>query len=229
MVQKGRIEWIDVCKGIGIILVVVGHSNPPFMKYIYSFHMPLFFLLSGFLLYDRKIRKGDMIKDAKRYLLPYAVLAIINLLICLVVLDRNMQSQQAVKYLGGILYSRGTVEYMPNCSPLWFLTCIFCCVVLFKIINCITNRRLRYVSIGACCFVGIILPILGVPKLPWNIDTALLGIGFMELGSMARKYFEESLEKRIMSLSPFIIRGGGISSNHNRLICCRNKSCYCIF
>ena len=50
-----RIEWIDIAKGIGIILVVIGHNfsdgeNIIYLrKWIYSFHMPLFFLLSGIL------------------------------------------------------------------------------------------------------------------------------------------------------------------------------------
>ena len=45
-----RIEWIDVSKGIGIILVLIGHIslNGGLNKFIYSFHMPLFFILSGF-------------------------------------------------------------------------------------------------------------------------------------------------------------------------------------
>lgn len=49
-----RLNFIDIAKGIGIILVVLGHClayechNKLFMM-IYSFHMPLFFFLSGFL------------------------------------------------------------------------------------------------------------------------------------------------------------------------------------
>ncbi|MGN0524124.1 MAG: acyltransferase family protein [Eubacterium sp.] len=53
-----RIEWIDIAKGIGIILVVTAHTQMPSYSLfdgnnnilrllIYSFHMPLFFFLSG--------------------------------------------------------------------------------------------------------------------------------------------------------------------------------------
>lgn len=47
----GRLEWIDVARGIGIIAVVVGHvwTRGPLRDAVYSFHMPLFFLLSGLL------------------------------------------------------------------------------------------------------------------------------------------------------------------------------------
>lgn len=44
-----RENWVDIAKGIGIILVVMGHANCPEIPHgiIYSFHMPLFFFLSG--------------------------------------------------------------------------------------------------------------------------------------------------------------------------------------
>lgn len=40
-----RVSWIDVLKGIGIVLVVIGHIylNPIVDNWLYSFHMPLFF------------------------------------------------------------------------------------------------------------------------------------------------------------------------------------------
>lgn len=45
-----RDKTIDVLKGIGIILVVIGHSGCPNLlkDFIYSFHMPLFFIASGY-------------------------------------------------------------------------------------------------------------------------------------------------------------------------------------
>src|SRR5215510_11051547 len=47
-----RVAYVDIAKGIGIILVVMGHNDfaliSPFAhKLIYSFHMPMFFFMSG--------------------------------------------------------------------------------------------------------------------------------------------------------------------------------------
>ncbi|WP_270224197.1 acyltransferase family protein [Lactiplantibacillus pentosus] len=49
-----RIEWIDIAKGIAILAVVVGHTLGPyngqlFGSLIFAFHMPIFFMLSGYL------------------------------------------------------------------------------------------------------------------------------------------------------------------------------------
>lgn len=46
-----RLDWIDIAKGIAIILVIVGHTVPnpsPLRHAIFSFHMPVFFILAGY-------------------------------------------------------------------------------------------------------------------------------------------------------------------------------------
>ena len=51
--MNNRIEFLDISKGIGIILVVLGHSLNTIDlpgRWIYSFHMPFFFYISGVLL-----------------------------------------------------------------------------------------------------------------------------------------------------------------------------------
>ncbi|MDA9004038.1 acyltransferase family protein [bacterium] len=68
-----RSEWVDYCKAIGIILVVYGHvarglfnagigSSIPWYSLVdsivYSFHMPLFFFLSGLFFYSSFSKKG---------------------------------------------------------------------------------------------------------------------------------------------------------------------------
>lgn len=44
---KCRDTVVDVAKGIGILLVILGHLKNPIMDFIYAFHMPLFFFISG--------------------------------------------------------------------------------------------------------------------------------------------------------------------------------------
>nr|WP_316046916.1 acyltransferase family protein [Planococcus glaciei] len=77
---KQRLTWVDITKGFLMILVVIGHfSGPmptefPLVKYIYWFHMPAFFLLSG--LFFKPITDNQQLKPAiqKRFmqlLVPY--------------------------------------------------------------------------------------------------------------------------------------------------------------
>lgn len=56
MYNKSRIEYIDIAKGIGILLMVIGHmvSIFPIRQFIFQFHMPMFLIFSGFLFNDKK-------------------------------------------------------------------------------------------------------------------------------------------------------------------------------
>lgn len=93
-----RIEWIDVAKGLGLFLVVVGHAmttpirDASFLCYaiytaIYFFHMPFMFYLSGrtFGMAEKRyasMNTGVFIgKKAKQLLVPYVVYGIIVYLI----------------------------------------------------------------------------------------------------------------------------------------------------
>jgi len=72
-VSDGRVQWVDVARGVGIILVVLGHvlrglhdagliaDGPAFARVdaaIYLFHMPLFFALSGMFFERGILRRG---------------------------------------------------------------------------------------------------------------------------------------------------------------------------
>ena len=81
-----RFKYIDYCKGIGILLVILGHTYgiPQGMyNIIYSFHMPLFFIIFGFLFDGEKYRTTSLlsytVKRFTDYIIPYLVFGVINL------------------------------------------------------------------------------------------------------------------------------------------------------
>lgn len=84
MEKNNRIEWIDICKGIGILLVIIGHTgigqtSTFTYNYIYSFHMPLFYFLSGLTFNNEKY--NSLIIFLKRrfwtLILPFLMLNLI--------------------------------------------------------------------------------------------------------------------------------------------------------
>ena len=58
MQDKSRNNFISIAKAIGIILMVVGHSGCPAIinSFLYIFHMPLFFILSGFFYKSKNLK-----------------------------------------------------------------------------------------------------------------------------------------------------------------------------
>ena len=157
--------------------------------------MPLFFILSGYLFKERKV-SVQMNNMVKRYLAPYFILCFINLLVMTI----RGGSDKLLTYLFGIVYSRGTTQWMPNCSPLWFLTCIFCSLFIYNLIYKIKNGIVRIILIIFCALASYSLYLLDVPKLPWNIDTALMSMMFLYCGSMLKKY-----DLHFMKISPMVI------------------------
>lgn len=84
-----RIQWVDGLRGFAILLVVMGHvgqftfcldMDKSIMKLIYSFHMPLFFFISG--MFFRYIElKRFVIKKTKAILQPWIIFTILPAII----------------------------------------------------------------------------------------------------------------------------------------------------
>lgn len=77
------IIWLDYAKTLGIFLVIFGHSlqgfpcweEVSFVKslwdYIYLFHMPLFFVLSGYLFRNNVVNTSNIKHGGQKYLKTY--------------------------------------------------------------------------------------------------------------------------------------------------------------
>lgn len=182
-----REHYIDAAKGIGILLVIIGHSNPPapIRQFIYEFHMPLFFMISGYVFqYDKWMAldfRSFLQNKWRAYIPKYFLLAGLNLLAAGGILGFFQHGftkewlRLNLNYIYWIFYSKGSVATMPNCTPLWFLTCIFVVNILFFLFMK-APAFLRFSLFAASGFAGWLLYYLGAPKLPWNIDTALTGV-----------------------------------------------------
>jgi acyltransferase len=72
-VDINRFNWVDNVKGLAIILVVLGHIASPFSAFIYSFHMPLFFIVSGFFLNPTNELKSEIFRSFKRLFKPFFI------------------------------------------------------------------------------------------------------------------------------------------------------------
>ena len=72
VVGKTRIGWIDVLRGFGVVLMIVGHVDfgTPFDRYVHAFHMPLFFVVSGFFFNPRKSYREYLAHDFGRISFP---------------------------------------------------------------------------------------------------------------------------------------------------------------
>lgn len=143
MGQKKRISYLDMAKGVGVVLMVTGHVISymqthdykaylgPIYHWIASFHMPLFFIISGILLWitgeEKKDMKQIVLRKVKTLLLPYIVFSIIYILINLhtsITHPEVLPRSEILKYVIHSITFRGI-------GVLWFLTVLFIGEVFF--------------------------------------------------------------------------------------------------
>jgi fucose 4-O-acetylase-like acetyltransferase len=198
-----RLHWIDALRGIGIMLVVFAHHSLPVTldTYIYSFHMPLFFFVSGFLLDFGKYvdSTASFVKRRFRSLIvPYFFFALITCLFYFL-LDSLFQPQvtnieffeaDALYMIYSILFSPGSlVSYNP---PLWFLTCLFVTELLFYGFakNYYQEPNKLALLLATAGVIGYLYSVLVSFRLPWNADVALSAVVFYGAGNLFRRFTE---------------------------------------
>lgn len=144
MSSKERIKWIDYSKGIGILLVVIAHALAPtnlINIYAYSFHLPLFFLISGLTIREENIT-GDSYayvvkKNIKSIIIPYYFYAAFIVIIELIknILQHDATIDATINIMLRWILMRGL-------KADWFLPCLFFSKIIFiGIFKLIKNRR----------------------------------------------------------------------------------------
>lgn len=185
-----RIAWVDQIKGLGIFLVVYGHNFPITEKYIYSFHMPLFFLIGG-LFHPKTQHSFSIIKRSKSILTPYFIWSFLLFLFWLVLGrfygESSTLNLSVLKNFIGIFYAQGGQEYMDWGIPLWFIPTIFLSFVLFYIIQIIKNLYIQISVLLVFILSGFLLPKLFHIKFIWSLDVALVSLIFYALGYYGKK------------------------------------------
>lgn len=197
-----RIKWIDTAKGIGLILVILGHLKIPFLSaWIYTFHMPLFFFLSGVVFTSGKYTFKDFLtKRIKSLVIPYFALGSIIFLFYVIVFI--IQKQPTIEYLTMLREFLIQRHYW----TIWFLAALFFTEILYYIIDSLLHNNHIYVTIVSILIAisGVIYYRLGGDGLPWNIDIALIAQLFFHFGYLFKKnlkmqdlLFNKSLLKQI--------------------------------
>jgi len=171
--SKGRLAYIDIARGIGIALVVLGHtlaeanyhvqnSNVFFLgRLIYSFHMPLFFFLSG-MFFKPDMRFLDVLKRRFDSILKPYLFTLFLVYFASVFYDKSLDLPTVVNRVIKALY--GNSYYLElYWSQLWFLPTLFA-VSIFAFGFYVVFKRLP----GWMTFVGLLLTlVVGIWTLNW--------------------------------------------------------------
>ena len=206
--MTNRNQTIDVVKGIGIILVVFGHSwislkgNREIFRVIFSFHMPLFFFLSGIFLKESTPLRVFLRSRTDTLLKPYfVVLAALGTTQLLLAIVKGSVTSQKLYYFVGLAYGTGqTISW----APFWFLPHLFISSFFALIILNIIKHRLWITVISIVMLsIGIhfidplyrpnlknvgYISIDHLPGLPWSLDLLPITSSFIVVGYLLRDW-----------------------------------------
>lgn len=188
-IEKQRCAEFDILKGLGILLVMLGHTPIDGMSkvLIYSFHLPLFFMVSGFFYKKQSIRTYAQ-KLFKRLILPWAFFAL--LLTLLSVFMGMLTNGISIASVWRVLSSINPVN--ENCFQLyrtiWFLVCLFASLNIYNILNRFVNNT-WLLGCFALSFhvIGYLLRIMNY-NIPFFVDTSLSILIFIFIGDITHRY-----------------------------------------
>lgn len=162
-----RVTWVDTAKGWGMLAIILSHvmTGHPVSWWLYTFHVPLFFFLSGFLFRaDRPW--GDFWKGKlQKLLLPYFALAlpIIPAEAALAGTSAGFWERVGEMSLGVLVQRR--------LWPIWFLACLFLLEILaYRLLRLVKKPVPLALTAAAMGAVGVLYAKAGLPVLPWNLD-----------------------------------------------------------
>lgn len=228
--SKNRIEFFDVAKGIGIILVVIGHSSiinrlPILGILINAFHMPLFFFISGYFFKPNPNYRLIINKYLHRYIIPY-FFTICSVLIIIAIRYPFYNSISLQNWIVASVFGNGYttnlgangVEFLlVGVGGVWFLLALPISLLLLNyLLNYFKNKQV-FISVIIISLIGYISYKYVV--FPFNIQNGMFALIYVYSGYVVKllndKYmiitnspFSENKNKKIFELI-----GGGDSFN----------------
>lgn len=202
MVERNK--TIDICKGIGIILMILGHSayltcnwSNMLFKVIFSFHMPLFVFFSGYFYVQKPI--STSIKSNLRSLaVPYFLSSFVSLCIvaCLAGLNSEYTFFVAKGMIVGSLGNKNSyISFWPlQAGAVWFLLSLCVCKIVFNWLYTYNRKHIIDLSV----LLSFVFYIIGhyIINIPLCLGVGLTFLVFYAAGFKIREFGIESFGSR---------------------------------
>lgn len=173
--MRERNIQIDILRGIAMILIVLGHCGFPLTRFIYLFHLAIFFIISGFCFDNSKIMNYKKLREyiitkIKRLYIPYIIGNIVCVLLNNIFIKMKLYNidnhyiynikDYSTNILKVLLF-RGHTEML---GATWFLEILFLISILYAVTEYLINKtgfkykRIIHFSISIGLFsIGYVL------------------------------------------------------------------------
>lgn len=191
-----RVNYVDIAKGLGMLMVVWGHIMISGLCYevVYAIHMPLFFFLAGLIYNNQKYSSllQLLTSKAKSLLFPYAVFSVITWMVWVAYSSVTGGVENYFAPLLQTVIAQGSAGYLEHNVPLWFVTCLFVTEIAYYFIakaKAVVNIAICVLCAAVGYFVINNTLAFDFTKLPWSIEVALSAVLFYSLGNLFKVRF----------------------------------------
>lgn len=212
MEKKERIDFVDLTKGICIILVVMAHIGGPFDKMdshniISSFRMPLYFFISGIFFKSYEGFIGFFIRKVNKLIIPFTFFYLGAFFAKYIIWKVYPPAFQLPVEFADLLVVFKKHELIDFNPPIWFLLALFNCNIIFYIIHGIFRHRNIAMFFGVVALVGLAGFSFGKLRieLPLYIDVAMTALPFYFGGFWVRRYNFFLQPHRFDKLIPILV------------------------
>ncbi len=179
-----RIEYIDLIRALGIVFMIMGHipfgnSQEGFDKWIHAFHMPLFFIVSGYF-YKKKTFSKVLTSRVKSLIIPYFVFGILH-----TILSFTINRKIDIRSIYILFYENTADSGVAIAGALWFLTAMFFADIIYNIIDNFKGAW-KHISVCLVTVAGMMFTFLLPFRLPFGLDAAMIGLGLIHIGRVLR-------------------------------------------
>lgn len=190
-----RIDWIDAAKGYGILLVILGHLElGMFSEWIYTFHIPLFFFLSGYVFSTKHNFFEFLKRKCKALLVPYFLMGLI--LIIFQVLFYHMPGEN---FFVDFFTKFKDLIIQIRCWDLWYIACLFWLNIFFYLIVKLFRKLYIILPIVIAIAIYGVYYYTNIRKgLFWNIDACMIVVPFFFVGYAVKIIVSKSLLKNLI-------------------------------
>lgn len=215
MEEKQREKWADIVKGVAIWMMVFCHahlSHEGLMNFIYIFHMPVFFIISGYFDKGEMLSYRTLKKSLYSLIRPYFIYSLLSFSICWISPYLHPEIYTGIHGLlptfraafWGMLLMDDTVttySFMPS-GPLWFLVALFVVKLIWMSFVSFFKKR-SY--IGLFLSLSILFAIVYFRPNYFSLDSAILALPYYIFGFVLSHYrIIECYKQNKKSLALFV-------------------------
>ncbi len=209
--ESQRENWIDVAKGIGMLMIIVGHVSTSLegrwtFDWVYGVHVMIFFLLSGYTFKVRPLTKEYINKRFSRLMIPY-------FMTCLAVMAMDIWNSRCLShdwtisgvthiigddlirsfFASGTVRALGTLDIPIRIGAVWFLPALFFATLIVQIVLQ-KVKKTEHQGLLLCAIAVLAYLTRDFFWLPFSIQSGMAGSVFVWIGYLFK---EKQVETRL--------------------------------